>query len=108
MIPVTENKRLALILFLLEHEQGYLVRQCALEDAEQKVRYWLEKSPGIHKNEMEHIYVIPMDQIQDFAWLVRKMEEEAFAFQEKMREAHEQREYERLKQKFEGRPQGFT
>lgn len=80
---------------------GNHVSSVPLEKAEDEIRYWLGKSPGIHRHEMTHIFVIPESSIVDRIDMVEKVNTEEAEFQQERANREERVRYEQLKKKFE-------
>jgi hypothetical protein len=89
------------ILFLHGEHNGYDLRSCDdISEAEDEIRYWLGKSPGIHKSEMEQILVFPKEQTIDHIGMIEKLYEEEAEAASKYQERQERELYERLKKKY--------
>ena len=73
------------------------------DSIESTVRYWLGKSPGMFMDQLDLILAVPEGAAQDVTYIIQKKKDEEFAYEEKMREEQEKREFERLSQKY-GKP----
>lgn len=90
----------ATILFLYANGSGWCARQCELETAEEQIRYWLDKSPGIHG--MDRIWVIPAEgTATDWTNIQETLRIEQVKHAEQLREKAERALYDRLKRQFE-------
>jgi len=89
-------------LYFIYSGQPAAVRETTTEKAEQDIRYWLGKSPGIYRDELVDILVIP--ETVPGGWMkkiIDKIEREERAYEAKMHQEAERLEYQRLKSKFE-------
>lgn len=89
------------ILFLYGQYNGYYL--CQAEDSkkvEDTICYWLGKSPGIHRDDLEHIFVVEEEQLKDYIHVLEKIRKEEFDYEKKVQEQREREEFERLKKKF--------
>jgi predicted oxidoreductase (fatty acid repression mutant protein) len=71
-----------------------------VEDIEGEIRYWLGKSPGMFKDQLREIVVVPDDQKKDWMYVLQKLEDEQSEAEERHRLKAEKREYDRLKAKY--------
>lgn len=70
------------------------------EDIEGKIGYWLGKSPGMFKDQLTEIVVVPDDQKKNWMYVLEKLEDEQSKAEERHRIEAEKREYDRLKAKY--------
>ena len=68
--------------------------------AEETIRYWLGKSPGMFRDDIVDILVIPEPK-QDWMFVIDKIRQEEAEHEEKLELSRKRDEYERLKAIFE-------
>lgn len=73
------------------------------DNVEGAIRYWLHKSPGMYRDDIDQIISFPTSSMTDHTELLSKIHEEELRYERKQQEDREREQYEQLKRKYEGK-----
>lgn len=91
----------ATIYFIYEREAAKRFScKNTVKNIEGEIRYWLGKSPGMYRDQLTEIIVLPDEHKKDWMYVLRKIDDERYEAEERHAAEAERREYERLKAKY--------